>query len=194
MKKLLVLIAFATSAFAQTQPKIIALKAARLFDGTADAVVNNAVVVVAGNRIVGVNVPIPAGAQVIDLGDGDPIPPARGVPQQGPLNGVCNGADECRAAVRYQIKYGADVIKFMPSGGVLSLADPVDAPELSQDEMNAIVEEAHHWGRKVAAHCHGDAAAKMAVQAGVDSIEHGSFMSPQTLAMMKEHGTYLVPT
>src|SRR5437762_2032727 len=107
-------------------------------------------------------------------GDGDPIPPARGVPQQGPLNGVCNGADECRAAVRYQIKYGADVIKFMPSGGVLSLSDPVDAPELSQAEMNAIVEEAHHWGRKVAAHCHGDAAAKMAVAAGVDSIERKS--------------------
>ncbi len=127
-------------------------------------------------------------------GDGDPIPPARGVPQRGPLEGVCNGVAECRAAVRYQIKYGADVIKFMPSGGVLSLADPVDAPELSQDEMNAIVEEAHHWGRKVAAHCHGDTAARMAVQAGVDSIEHGSFIKPETLAMMREKGVYLVPT
>ena len=127
-------------------------------------------------------------------GDGDPIPPARGIPQQGPINGVCNGPAECRAAVRYQIKYGADVIKFMPSGGVLSLADPVDAPELSQDEMNAIVEEAHHWGRRVAAHCHGDTAARMAVQAGVDSIEHGSFLKPETLRMMKERGTYLVPT
>ena len=127
-------------------------------------------------------------------GDSDPIPPARGFQQSGPMQGVCNGVGECRAAVRYQIKYGADVIKFMPSGGVLSLSDPVDAPELSQDEMNAIVEEAHHWGRKVAAHCHGDSAARMAVQAGVDSIEHGSFMTPQTLAMMKEHGTYLVPT
>lgn len=127
-------------------------------------------------------------------GDGDPFPEARGVPQEGPLHGVCNGAAECRAAVRYQIKYGADVIKFMPSGGVLSLSDPVDAPELSQDEMNAIVEEAHHWGRKVAAHCHGDLAAKMAIQAGVDSIEHGSFMKPDTLAMMRDKGVYLVPT
>jgi imidazolonepropionase-like amidohydrolase len=127
-------------------------------------------------------------------GDGDPIPPARGVPQAGPLQGVCNGAAECRAAVRYQIKYGADVIKFMPSGGVLSLSDPVDAPELSQDEMNAIVEESHNWGRKVAAHCHGDAAARMAIKAGVDSIEHGSFMKPETLAMMRERGVYLVPT
>jgi imidazolonepropionase-like amidohydrolase len=126
--------------------------------------------------------------------DADPIPPARGVPQQGPIDGVCNGPAECRAAVRYQVKYGADVIKFMPSGGVLSLSDPVDAPELSQEEMNAIVEEAHHWGRKVAAHCHGDTAARMAVQAGVDSIEHGSFIRPETLTLMKEHGVYLVPT
>jgi imidazolonepropionase-like amidohydrolase len=126
-------------------------------------------------------------------GDGDPIPPSR-THQLGPLEGVCNGAAECRAAVRYQIKYGADVIKFMPSGGVLSLSDPVDAPELSQEEMNAIVEEAHNWGRKVAAHCHGDAAARMAILAGTDSIEHGSFMKPETLALMKEKGTYLVPT
>ncbi len=127
-------------------------------------------------------------------GDGDPIPPARGYQQQGPLQGVCNGVGAGREAVRYQIKYGADVIKFMPSGGVLSLSDPVDAPELSQEEMDAIVEEAHHWGRKVAAHCHGDTAARMAIQAGADSIEHGSFMKPETLAMMREKGVYLVPT
>jgi imidazolonepropionase-like amidohydrolase len=127
-------------------------------------------------------------------GDGDPIPPSRGVPQSGPIDGVCNGPAECRAAVRYQIKYGADVIKLMPSGGVLSLSDPVDAPELSQEEMNAIVEEAHHWGRKAAAHCHGDAAAKMAIAAGVDSIEHGSFLKPDTLQLMKDKGVYLVPT
>jgi imidazolonepropionase-like amidohydrolase len=127
-------------------------------------------------------------------GDSDPIPPSKGVPSLGPIDGVCNGPSECRAAVRYQIKYGADVIKFMPSGGVLSLSDPVDAPELSQDEMNAIVEESHHWGRKVAAHCHGDAAAKMAVIAGVDSIEHGSFLKPDTLTQMRDKGIYLVPT
>jgi len=127
-------------------------------------------------------------------GDSDPIPPSKGVPSLGPIDGVCNGPAECRAAVRYQIKYGADVIKFMPSGGVLSLSDPVDAPELSQDEMNAIVEESHHWGRKVAAHCHGDAAAKMAIIAGVDSIEHGSFIKPDTLTQMRDKGIYLVPT
>jgi imidazolonepropionase-like amidohydrolase len=291
MKKLAVLLFAATAAFAQ-QPKTIALKAARMFDGTSDAVTANAVIVIEGNRIKSVGGPVPAGAQVIDLGDvtllpafidshvhlteessdnfylgyfqglmrqpaeqallastfarktidagfttvrnlgagdyvdiglrnainsgwvagprmltavhaisatgghgdGDPIPPARGIAQSGPIDGVCNGVAECRAAVRYQIKYGADVIKFMPSGGVLSLSDPVDAPELSQDEMNAIVEESHHWGRKVAAHCHGDAAARMAIQAGVDSIEHGSFLKPETLAMMKEHGIYLVAT
>jgi imidazolonepropionase-like amidohydrolase len=125
--------------------------------------------------------------------DSGPIPPDR-IKPSGPIDGICNGADECRAAVRYQIKYGADVIKFMPSGGVLSLGDPVDAPELSQGEMNAIVEEAHHWGRKVAAHCHGDIAGRMAIEAGVDSIEHGSFLKPETLSLMKAKGVYLVPT
>jgi imidazolonepropionase-like amidohydrolase len=125
--------------------------------------------------------------------DQDPVPAQR-IAVAGPLQGVCNGPDECRAAVRYQIKYGADVIKFMPSGGVLSLSDPVDAPELSQDEMNAIVSEAHAWGRKVAAHCHGDAAAKMAIAAGVDSIEHGSFLKDDTLQEMKRKHVYLVAT
>ena len=125
--------------------------------------------------------------------DQDPYPPQR-IAVAGPLQGVCNGPAECRAAVRYQIKYGADVIKFMPSGGVLSLADPVDAPELSQEEMNAIVSEAHAWGRKVAAHCHGDTAAKMAIAAGVDSIEHGSFLKDDTLQEMKKKHVYLVAT
>jgi imidazolonepropionase-like amidohydrolase len=125
--------------------------------------------------------------------DQDPVPPQR-IAVEGPLQGVCNGPAECRAAVRYQIKYGADVIKFMPSGGVLSLSDPVDAPELSQEEMNAIVSEAHAWGRKVAAHCHGDTAAKMAIAAGVDSIEHGSFLKDDTLQEMKKKHVYLVAT
>ena len=277
-----------------TAPHPIAIKAARMFDGTSDTLVRNAVVIIDGTRIrsTGSDLAIPADAQLIDLGDvtllpgfidahvhlteesldnwylgyfqnlmrqpaeqallattfarktlgagfttvrnvgagdyvdvglrnainngwvegprmlvavhaigstaghgdSDPIPPVRGVPPLGPIDGVCNGPAECRAAVRYQIKYGADVIKFMPSGGVLSLSDPVDAPELSQEEMNAIVEEAHHWGRKVAAHCHGDLAGKMAVQAGADSIEHGSFLKPDTLATMHDKGVYLVPT
>jgi imidazolonepropionase-like amidohydrolase len=124
--------------------------------------------------------------------DLDPFPPGR-VPPNTVREGVCNGPDECREAVRWQIKYGASVIKFMPSGGVLSLGDPVDAPELSQGEMDAIVSEAHAWGRKAAAHCHGDLAAKMAVKAGVDSIEHGTFLKPDTLAEMKKKGVYLMP-
>jgi imidazolonepropionase-like amidohydrolase len=125
--------------------------------------------------------------------DQAPYPPDR-IAVAGPIKGVCNGADECRAAVRYQIKYGADVIKFMPSGGVLSLGDPVDAPELTQEEMNAIVSEAHTWKRKVAAHCHGDRAAKMAIAAGVDSIEHGTFLQDDTLLEMKKKHVYLVAT
>jgi imidazolonepropionase-like amidohydrolase len=125
--------------------------------------------------------------------DQDPYPPQRIAPA-GVIQGVCNGADECRTAVRYQIKYGADVIKFMPSGGVLSLSDPVDNVQLTQVEMNAIVSEAHAWNRKVAAHCHGDRAAKMAIAAGVDSIEHGTFLQDDTLLEMKKRHVYLVPT
>jgi imidazolonepropionase-like amidohydrolase len=125
--------------------------------------------------------------------DKPPVPPQR-LAVAGPLQGVCNGPEECRAAVRYQIKFSADVIKFMPSGGVLSLSDPVDNPQLTQEEMNAIVAEAHNWGRKVAAHCHGDRAAKMAIAAGVDSIEHGSFLKDDTLAEMKKKHVYLVAT
>jgi imidazolonepropionase-like amidohydrolase len=125
--------------------------------------------------------------------DQDPVPPQR-IAVAGPIQGVCNGPEECRAAVRYQVKYGANVIKFMPSGGVLSLADPVDNPQLTQEEMNAIVSEAHNWGRKAAAHCHGDRAAKMAIAAGVDSIEHGSFLEDDTLQEMKKKHVYLVAT
>jgi imidazolonepropionase-like amidohydrolase len=125
--------------------------------------------------------------------DQSPVPPQT-IAVAGPIKGVCNGPDQCREAVRYQIKYGADVIKFMPSGGVLSLADPVDNVQLTQEEMNAIVSEAHAWGRKVAAHCHGDRAAKMAIAAGVDSIEHGSFLQDDTLLEMKKKHVYLVAT
>jgi imidazolonepropionase-like amidohydrolase len=125
--------------------------------------------------------------------DSNPVPPEK-IAVSGVIQGVCNGPEECRAAVRYQIKYGANVIKFMPSGGVLSLSDPVDNVQLTQEEMNAIVGEAHAWKRKVAAHCHGDRAAKMAIAAGVDSIEHGSFLQDDTLSEMKKKHVYLVAT
>jgi len=112
----------------------------------------------------------------------------------GEADGVCNGADSCRRAVREQLKYGADVIKICASGGVLSESDPVDVPQLTPAELAAIVDEAHAWRRKVAAHAHGDLAARLAVEAGVDSIEHGSFLTPETLQLMQRKGTYLVPT
>lgn len=125
--------------------------------------------------------------------DGAPFPPDL-IKPLGPTEGVCSGADDCRAAVRYQMKWGADVIKICASGGVLSEADPVDVPQLTDDEFNAIMSEAHAWKRKVAAHSHGDKAARMAIEAGVDSIEHGSFLTEDTLKLMKSKGTYLVPT
>lgn len=125
--------------------------------------------------------------------DQGPFPPDRMKPL-GIMDGVCNGADECRAAVRYQLKWGADAIKICSSGGVLSEADPVDVPQLTPDELRAIVSEAHAWKKKAAAHSHGDLAARQAVEAGVDSIEHGSFLSDETLRLMKAKGTYLVPT
>lgn len=114
--------------------------------------------------------------------------------ETGPEEGVANGADQVRYAVRLAHKYGADIIKTCASGGVLSLADDVDTPQLTQEEMNALIDEAHALHRKVAAHAHGAEAAKRAIRAGVDSIEHGSFMDDEALEMMKQRGTYYVPT
>lgn len=119
--------------------------------------------------------------------------PAHRVAPLTPREGVCTGADQCREAVRNQIKWGADTIKVCASGGVLSY-DPVDVPQLSRAELDAAIGEAHLWGRKVAAHAHGDTAARLAIEAGVDSIEHGSFLSADTLTLMKEKGVFLVPT
>jgi imidazolonepropionase-like amidohydrolase len=90
--------------------------------------------------------------------------------------GIADGPDAVRQAVRFEVKNGADVIKAAVSGGVLSLADEVDTPQLTPAEMAALVDEAHRLRKKVAVHCHGDQAAKEAIEAGVDSIEHGSFM------------------
>jgi imidazolonepropionase-like amidohydrolase len=116
------------------------------------------------------------------------------LPPRATTEGIANGPDRLREAVRYQVKYGADVIKFCASGGVLSLADEVDTPQLTLAEMTALCDEAHRLRKKVACHCHGDLAARDAVYAGVDSIEHGSFLSINTLALMKERGTHLIPT
>jgi imidazolonepropionase-like amidohydrolase len=116
------------------------------------------------------------------------------LPQRREADGIASGPDRLREAVRYQVKYGADVIKFCASGGVLSLADEVDTPQLTLAEMTALCDEAHRLRKKVACHSHGDQAARDATLAGVDSIEHGSFLSADTLKLMKERGTYLIPT
>jgi imidazolonepropionase-like amidohydrolase len=275
--------------------KSYVLKAARLFDGKSDSVVSPGVVVVTGGRIVGIgsSATVPAGAEVIDLGDATILPGlidahthltfpysddynreqlenlretiaekaldasvnaritlmggittvrdvgssdfldvglrnaiAKGdVPgprmlvtvhalgatgghcdyqdgfreglfgrEAGPLDGVINGPDQARYAVRLDHKYGADMIKVCASGGVLSPTDDVDTPQLTQEELNAIVDEAHALRRKTAAHAHGAEAARRAIRAGIDSIEHGSFLDDEALDMMKARGTYLVPT
>ncbi len=109
-------------------------------------------------------------------------------------DGIADSPDAIRKAVRFEVKNGADCIKAAVSGGVLSLADEVDVPQLTPQEMVALVDESHRLRKKVAVHCHGDQAAKDAITAGVDSIEHGSFMKPDTLAMMKQKGTFLTPT
>ena len=109
-------------------------------------------------------------------------------------NGVCDAPDACRAAVRHQVKYGADVIKISATGGVLSPGDEIGARQFNDDELRALVAEAHTLGRKVAAHAHGTAGIKAAVRAGVDSIEHGSILDDEAIRLMKEHGTFLVPT
>src|SRR6266478_1679399 len=295
---LLVLLSFRISAHAADET--IALKAARLFDGKSSSLVQNGVVIVRGDKIVdaGSNLPLPSGAQVIDLGDATLSPGfmdahthltadysgnynerrleeidlnvseqairatifARatveagfttvrdlgsrfvGSPEfvdvalrnsinkgvivgprmlvatfgigstgghfdstagfrdmlfghePGYSQGIADSPEEIRKAVRFQVKNGADVIKAAVSGGVLSLADEVDTPQLTPMEMTALVDESHRLRKKVAVHCHGEQAAREAIEAGVDSIEHGSFMKPETLTRMKNKGTYLTPT
>jgi imidazolonepropionase-like amidohydrolase len=274
--------------------KVIVLKAARMFDGKSNSLTTPGVVVVTDKKItaVGAGATVPAGAQVIDLGDATLLPGfidahthltmmhsddwkgreldtlqktipeqtlnatanarvtlmagfttvrdvgsahymdvglrnaiRNGVvpgprmlvsvhaigstgghcddtagfreglfPETGPEEGVVNGADQARQAVRLNHKYGADIIKTCASGGVLSPTDDVDTPQLTQEELNAIVDEAHALRLKVATHCHGAEAGKRAILAGVDSIEHGTFLNDEDLTLMKQHGTYLVPT
>jgi len=117
-----------------------------------------------------------------------------GVLEPQPGDGVADGADQIVKEVRLQVKRGADVIKFCATGGVLSEGDAVGVQQYSAAEMEALVEEAHLAERRVAAHAHGNAGIKVAVRAGVDSIEHGSELDEEAIALFKEHGTYLVPT
>ena len=278
----------------QQGPAVTAIRAGTLIDGTGAAPVKNAVILVQGDRItaVGTNVPVPAGATVVDLsgatvlpgfidahvhlafrtiGDGDwqhagltempsqlallgaahaqqtleagfttvrvvgtahfgdialrnainagwipgPRIVAAGISfgirgghcdetnglqpealdHEGGIEvGVADGIEEVRNAVRYMVKYGADVIKICATGGVLSLTDSVGVQQYTEDEMRAIVETATQLDRRVAAHAHGSAGIKAAVRAGVTSIEHGSILDAEAVALMKQHGTWLVPT
>ena len=109
-------------------------------------------------------------------------------------DGVADGVAEVQHKVRENIKYGADLIKVCATGGVLSLGDNPQHSQFTQEEMKAIVADAHRLGRKVAAHAHGAEGIRWAAEAGVDSIEHGSYIDDPAIAAMKEHGTYLVPT
>jgi imidazolonepropionase-like amidohydrolase len=110
------------------------------------------------------------------------------------MNGIVDSPDEAVKAVRYQHKYGATVIKFTATAGVLSIAGSGDVQQFNDAEMRAIVETSHLLGLKVAAHAHGKRGLEAAIRAGVDSIEHGTYADDQTFALFKQHGTYLVPT
>lgn len=112
----------------------------------------------------------------------------------GPEAGVINGISDARKAVRQRYKDGADVIKITASGGVLSVAKSGENPQFMQDELEEIIKTANDYGFKVAAHCHGTEAMLRAVRAGVHSIEHGTYMTPEVMNLMKEKGTYYVPT
>ncbi|ELR69433.1 Xaa-Pro dipeptidase family enzyme [Fulvivirga imtechensis AK7] len=112
----------------------------------------------------------------------------------GPKEGVINGAHEARKAVRQQYKNGADVIKITATGGVLSLAKDGSGPQFKLDELEAIIETANEYGMITAAHAHGPEGMKRAVMAGITSIEHGTMMTPEIMDLMKQKGTYYVPT
>jgi imidazolonepropionase-like amidohydrolase len=119
---------------------------------------------------------------------------APGIMPLGPEEGIANGVPEVRKAARYNIKYGAGLIKISASGGIMSHSTAAGAQQYSDEELAAIVDEAHRAGLKVAAHAHGDSGIRACIRAGVDCIEHGSLASDDTLQMMIDHGTFLVPT
>ena len=112
----------------------------------------------------------------------------------GPIDGVANGADECRQAVRQRYKDGADLIKITATGGVLSQAKDGSGAQFTEEELKAIIETAKDYGFKVAAHAHGAEGMKRAVRAGVTSIEHGTFMDDEAIELFKKYGTWYVPT
>lgn len=112
----------------------------------------------------------------------------------GPKEGVVNGSEDAAKAVRNRYKEGSDLIKITASGGVLSMAKSPDNPQFTETEIEAIVKTAKDYGFKVAAHAHGAEAMKRAIRAGVNSIEHGTYMDDEAIALFKQYGTYYVPT
>ncbi|CAI3806051.1 metal-dependent hydrolase family protein [Rheinheimera sp. MM224] len=112
----------------------------------------------------------------------------------GPKDGVINGPEEARKAVRQRYKEGADLIKITATGGVLSVAKSGSNPQFNSEELKAIVDTAKDYGMTVAVHAHGKEGMDRAIEAGVDSIEHGTLMDKATMKLMKKHGTYYVPT
>src|SRR5262249_30532324 len=138
---------------------------------------------------------VPAGHAIgITGGHCDATGWAPGVLELGPKDGVADGVDQVVEAARYQIKHGAKVIKVCATAGVISFDATLGAQQLSDAELTAVVEEASRHGLKVAAHAHGTEGIKAAVRAGVASIEHGSMLDDEAIKLMKEKGTYLVPT
>jgi imidazolonepropionase-like amidohydrolase len=278
-------LAYAQTGELKQQPKRIAIKAGRLIDTKTGAIINNAFILIEGDKITsaGPNVTVPAEVEVIDLKDktvlpglidchthitsqpgnyyedifrksaidaaitahvyarrtleagfttvrdvgagefidvalrnainrGDVAGPRMQVAtltvgatgghgdtngfspylKFGGFSGLADGVDEIRKLIRFEVKYGADLIKILATAGVLSEEESVGAPQFSQEEMNAVVEEARMWGKRVAAHAHGAEGIKRAVRAGVTSIEHGSLIDDEGVKLMKERGTYLV--
>lgn len=115
-------------------------------------------------------------------------------PDPGPLEGVVNSVEDCRKAVRQRYKDGVDLIKITATGGVLSVAKSGSNPQFTEEEIRAIVETAKDYGLRVAVHAHGAEGIKRAIRAGVNSIEHGSFMDDEAIALFKKNGTWYVPT
>ena len=137
----------------------------------------------------------PAGYQIsMTGGHGDIVGFPPGVFELGPKQGIADGVENVLFAVRYQLKHGAEVIKVMATAGVLGEERTATARQYSDEELRAVVEEAHRNGVKVEAHAHGLDGILAAVRAGVDSIEHGSMLNDEGLRMMKARGTFLVPT
>lgn len=140
---------------------------------------------------------VPAGHAITPTGGHlDPSAQSRLAPHMMPLSveeGIADGVDQVRRAVRYQIKHGARVIKCSASGGLVSVG-PVGAQHYSDEELAAVAEEAHRRGLKAAAHCHGDTAVNAAIDAGIDCIEHGFMISDETIQRLIDTDTFLVST